>query len=747
MRFIAFALILAIYFSSGISLTCFNKYLLSPRHYGFSFPVTLIFVHMLTNCALAGSTIVCFLRDAVRSSPFSPSRMGVGQFMKSIVPIGVLFGADITLTNVSFKYVSVSLTEVVKSAVPAILFVSNVMRGTDVSRTCLLRWLKVINVVFICLGVAFTAAGEVDFEIRGFMAAVGATIAASGKLIWIEMLLKNEGVVSKSLPAASPKQRSRSPSLNLHVNSPKSPNGFISSPSAAMGGDVSGSVRVTSPSLRQVHVLPTSESVDSLSALTSMPDELTRSSSSDMESVSIMVSGGVQSRTSAVGSPVTRRGRDDGSRSQRYMAVDIQEEGDGPHHRAANNSAKNATAPFNTFQHQHVSPPTPKGHPSSNGGIAVSPLPSASPSGRSRSSSHAHAHNHRLHPILSLFYFAPISALTLLPLQLWMEWPVLSHSPFAEAGAWEEVSALVLLGSVMAFSLNVSELFVIRETSALTLCIFGVLKFLLIIVLSVIFFDYELTILNEVGIALSVAGLIVYNYVKYEESKPGMDALVDIHSPNDEETTTTTRNTRPALNVQEAEGATSDVIFSSVGMVSSSRTIRSPAKSMHMVNGALPQSVSFSVSASSSSSSCASSSSSSSSISSCSSQSGVTLLKHHRRHALDDGEDESQHTHTSSTVAAGRSTLNHTAVHPNQNHDHDPDDEESDPASRHDPSDIGSRLLKAFEDVERHHGIDDDDDDEEHDRHDNDDEEVMGVENGRVMINGAADNDSSDIDV
>jgi hypothetical protein len=128
------------------------------------------------------------------------------------------------------------------------------------------------------------------------------------------------------------------------------------------------------------------------------------------------------------------------------------------------------------------------------------------------------SHSHRLHPLLSLFYFAPVSAVALLPIQLWLEAPRLEASKFVDAGVWEPTLGLVLAGCILAFALNSSELYVIRETSALTLCVLGVSKFILVVLLSVgTGLQASLTPLNQMGIGLTIAGLVIYNVVKYRE--------------------------------------------------------------------------------------------------------------------------------------------------------------------------------------------------------------------------------------
>jgi len=90
---------LALYFASGISLTIYNKYLVTAAHYGFTFPITLIFVHMCTNCLFSGLALKCWFNEQLSASPFHPRNITRRAVLTKFVPIGILFGADIARTR------------------------------------------------------------------------------------------------------------------------------------------------------------------------------------------------------------------------------------------------------------------------------------------------------------------------------------------------------------------------------------------------------------------------------------------------------------------------------------------------------------------------------------------------------------------------------------------------------------------------------------------------------------------------
>lgn len=121
----------------------------------------------------------------------------------------------------------------------------------------------------------------------------------------------------------------------------------------------------------------------------------------------------------------------------------------------------------------------------------------------------------KLHPLLSLAYFAPISAISLFIPMITIEIPKIAQSQFSAHPL--EVTALILVGVVLAFSLNMIELYLLEASSALTLCVSGIVKLVIIILLSSLFFNYSFTTFNAIGISLCILGIIGYNYVRFKD--------------------------------------------------------------------------------------------------------------------------------------------------------------------------------------------------------------------------------------
>lgn len=88
------------------------------------------------------------------------------------------------------------------------------------------------------------------------------------------------------------------------------------------------------------------------------------------------------------------------------------------------------------------------------------------------------------------------------------------------------------------FFSNMSEFVLLSHTSALTLIVVGIVKLLLIIILSTILFDHPLTTTNKIGIAIVIIGVIMYNYSRYQSQKQhahGFDEVDDKEYDDDDQ--------------------------------------------------------------------------------------------------------------------------------------------------------------------------------------------------------------------
>lgn len=108
-------------------------------------------------------------------------------YIRAIIPIGICYSASLVCSNLTYLYLSVAFTQMLKASAPvAVLLVSWVWGVENPS----LR--RVLNVCIIVLGVVLASVGEVAFSWTGFMFQVGGIVFESCKLVMVQVLLADE---------------------------------------------------------------------------------------------------------------------------------------------------------------------------------------------------------------------------------------------------------------------------------------------------------------------------------------------------------------------------------------------------------------------------------------------------------------------------------------------------------------------------------------------------------------------------
>ncbi|OLY83933.1 putative sugar phosphate/phosphate translocator [Smittium mucronatum] len=120
-------------------------------------------------------------------------------------------------------------------------------------------------------------------------------------------------------------------------------------------------------------------------------------------------------------------------------------------------------------------------------------------------------------PILTLSYLTPIMGIFLTILTLIFENPIfeLPKSGFFDTFS-NSISTifLIAIGGFLATMMILSEFFLISLTSVLTLAVVGILKEVLMIILAVLIFGDQLTLINILGLFITIMGISLYNYLK-----------------------------------------------------------------------------------------------------------------------------------------------------------------------------------------------------------------------------------------
>ncbi|KAI3608202.1 integral membrane protein [Moniliophthora roreri] len=162
--------------SSAVIL--YNNFLY--RDLSFRYPVFLVTWHL--TFAAIGTRILqrtTSLLDGAKDVSMSKDT-----FLKSILPIGVLFSGSLILSNTAYLYLSVSYIQMLKAFTPvAILLISWIFRIQEPNK-------KLAVIVFmISAGVALASHGELHFNLFGFIVQAAAVAFEASRLVMIQMLL------------------------------------------------------------------------------------------------------------------------------------------------------------------------------------------------------------------------------------------------------------------------------------------------------------------------------------------------------------------------------------------------------------------------------------------------------------------------------------------------------------------------------------------------------------------------------
>jgi len=155
------------WFGLNIGLTLMNKAFLSL--WGFAFPVTLSCIH--SACSVVCSWVAIKLMDIPLLTLNAKEQFLVFLF-------SLLFSANIVVGNVSIRFVSVSLVQVVRSTIPGLtIILSMLILGKKYKSNYFYA------IAFVVIGVAMASLGEVKFHMFGFIMTIIVCLLSSIKSV------------------------------------------------------------------------------------------------------------------------------------------------------------------------------------------------------------------------------------------------------------------------------------------------------------------------------------------------------------------------------------------------------------------------------------------------------------------------------------------------------------------------------------------------------------------------------------
>ncbi|KAF8988706.1 triose-phosphate transporter family-domain-containing protein [Cyathus striatus] len=158
----------------------YNNYIYNTLN--FKFPVFLVTWHL--TFAAVGTRVL--QRTTRLLDGAKEVHMTKEMFVKSILPIGVLFSGSLILSNTAYLYLSVSYIQMLKAFIPvAILLITWIARIDEPNKKLL------IIVLMISSGVALASQGELRFNLVGFLIQAAAVAFEASRLVMIQVLLHN----------------------------------------------------------------------------------------------------------------------------------------------------------------------------------------------------------------------------------------------------------------------------------------------------------------------------------------------------------------------------------------------------------------------------------------------------------------------------------------------------------------------------------------------------------------------------
>ncbi|KAF2857948.1 TPT-domain-containing protein [Piedraia hortae CBS 480.64] len=172
----------AVYIAAWIALSSsvilFNKWILDTAK--FHFPIILTTWHL--SFATFMTQIMARFTTTLDSRKNVPMTGRV--YLRTIVPIGVMFSLSLICGNLTYLYLSVSFIQMLKATMPIAVLITSWLLGVSEPS------LKTLgNVSLIVLGVIIASIGEIKFVLIGVLFQAGGIVFEALRLVMVQRLL------------------------------------------------------------------------------------------------------------------------------------------------------------------------------------------------------------------------------------------------------------------------------------------------------------------------------------------------------------------------------------------------------------------------------------------------------------------------------------------------------------------------------------------------------------------------------
>nr|XP_043627123.1 probable sugar phosphate/phosphate translocator At5g25400 [Erigeron canadensis] len=172
----------AIWIFLSFTVIVYNKFILDRKMYNWPFPISLTMIHM-GFCSSLAYILVTILQVV------EPVQMTRDVYLKSVVPIGLLYSISLWLSNSAYIYLSVSFIQMLKALMPVAVYSIGVLFKKEPFKSQTMS-----NMLSISFGVAIAAYGEAKFNAWGVMLQLGAVVFEATRLVLIQILMTSKGI-------------------------------------------------------------------------------------------------------------------------------------------------------------------------------------------------------------------------------------------------------------------------------------------------------------------------------------------------------------------------------------------------------------------------------------------------------------------------------------------------------------------------------------------------------------------------
>ncbi|OIW19753.1 hypothetical protein TanjilG_18563 [Lupinus angustifolius] len=172
----------AIWIFLSFTVIVYNKYILDRKMYNWPYPISLTMIHM----AFCSSLAYLLVRVFKLVEPVSMSR---DLYLRSVVPIGLLYSLSLWFSNSAYIFLSVSFIQMLKALMPVAVYSIGVVFKKETFKSEVMA-----NMVSISLGVAVAAYGEAQFDAWGVTLQLLAVAFEATRLVLIQILLNSKGI-------------------------------------------------------------------------------------------------------------------------------------------------------------------------------------------------------------------------------------------------------------------------------------------------------------------------------------------------------------------------------------------------------------------------------------------------------------------------------------------------------------------------------------------------------------------------